>query len=882
MKTPKIRSLPGTLLIIIISIISSTGALTPLYARDISVVVEDTDLNLPLEGAVILSWDGQEYTCGPDGNAVIPVPDNRQAVIHAAYPGYENGRLVIPAGTADNQIFVLGLRLSAFMEHQELVVEAQRPGAHETRTGRSVGIAGAALAQTAEIGIVEDVMTSIKLLPGVGYSGMFNALPSIRGGEPGDLTAVFDGFYIARPYHWGGGVSIFDPRMVKSARLSHGVFSARYGHTISGLLEITARKPSAEEVEAELGVSTSAANLNLSYPLGRGGKGGKEGKGGIMLMGKTTYWDPFIEFAKLFVEEVNYVRVAPYIRSAALSANYRFAPDIEASAHGFIGADGVGASFENSYEEPGKLKGNRDMRFDWSNSIGFFIAGVTLNPSPSTALSGTVGIGFNNAAVAGSMQDAIQVWYSDEFKERIRGRWPSLAPLIQEDYYKLDQILHIEDDEGVANAQGGAALDWDFGKGFIFAFGAQELYSRFTSAANVEANVERRYGAVKDYITLPPHLAGVIPDDIYLHYPFYYTIDVSNQIFNTSLYAAAEYASADKRFGAELGLRLDHIYFAGRDFSIQTYPAVNPRLNLDFNLLEGRGMLESLSATVGTGLFSSINDTVSYIESRYGIEDFDLKQNRSWTSVAGVKLDFLGGFSFNFEAYFKYVFDRAYMYGNLEPGRSDAAQFKFDGQGLIGGFDCMLQKSESRFWDGWISYSFNYARYRNPQGDPASGTGQDWYYPQFHRFHNLNLILNIKPVPRLAVTTRLGLASGRPKPAVGAIESYPVLVFDPYNPANPANGAIIEKWKRPSSYSDSERTTWSVPLDIKVSWFFFNPKGKTQGELYVAVENLASLVYKAQANTTFNAYTGKEDTGSDAAAYEIPLPLPSIGFKWTY
>ncbi|MDR2494482.1 MAG: TonB-dependent receptor plug domain-containing protein [Spirochaetaceae bacterium] len=853
------------------------AARIPLYPQEVVVAVEDTDLNLPLEGAVIRSWDGEEYTCDAEGKAVIPVPADRQVVIHAAYPGYENGRLVIAPGASGP--LVLGLRLSSFMEHQELVIEARRTGESETRTGRSVGIADRALSQTAEIGIVEDVMTSIKLLPGVGYSGMFNALPSIRGGEPGDLTAVFDGFYISSPYHWGGGVSIFDPRMVKSARLSHGVFSARYGHTISGLLEITARSPSSEEMEAELGVSSSAANLNISYPLG---PLGKKNKGGIMLMGKTTYWDPFIEFAKLFVEEVNYVKVAPYIRSAALSAHYRFTADLEASAHGFIGTDGVGALFENRYEEPGKLKGETNLKFDWNNSIGFLIAGFTLNPAPQMALKATAGIGFHNAAVAGYMKDRIQVWYSDEFKERIRDRWPALIPMIRDDYYNLDQTLHIEDTEGVANVQAGADFDWDYGKGLLFAFGVQELYSRFTSSAAIEANLERQYGSVKDYFTLPPPLAGSIPDDVYLHYPFYYTIDVANQIFNSSLYAAAEYTSADRRFGAELGLRLDHIYFVGRDFSIQTYPAVNPRLNLDFTVLEDRGIIESLSATVGTGLFSSINDTISYIESRYGIADFDLRQNRSWTSVLGAKIDIAGGFSFNIETYFKYVFDRAYMYGNLEPGRDDVAQFRFDGQGVIAGFDLMLQKFESRYWDGWLSYSFNYARYRNPQGDPSSSVGRDWYYPSFHRFHNLNLILTVKPVSRVAVTTRFGLASGRPKPAVGAIESYPVLLFDPYDPSNPSNGTIIEKWKRSSSYSDSERTTWSIPLDLKVSLFFFNPKGKSQGELYVAIENLTSLVYKAQANTSFNAYTGKEETGSDAAAYEIPLPLPSVGFKWTY
>jgi hypothetical protein len=250
--------------------------------------------------------------------------------------------------------------------------------------------------------------------------------------------------------------------------------------------------------------------------------------------------------------------------------------------------------------------------------------------------------------------------------------------------------------------------------------------------------------------------------------------------------------------------------------------------------------------------------------------------------VVGAKFDFSGGYSFNIEAYYKQVFDRAYSVTlrDLDNGTSDV-DFLFDGEGRIWGFDLMLQKLESRYWSGWISYSFNSARYRNPQA--LTTTGKDvkeqgiWFYPQFHRFHNLNLIVNIKPTKRFNIMTRLGFASGRKKQVVGGITFYPVLAID-----SKGNTTIIEKYKRESYYSDDERTTWSIPLDLKFSLLFFNRTGKVHGELYVAIENLASLFYKAKANTSFNAYTGQEDRGSDAGVYEIPLPMPSLGLKWTY
>jgi hypothetical protein len=280
-----------------------------------------------------------------------------------------------------------------------------------------------------------------------------------------------------------------------------------------------------------------------------------------------------------------------------------------------------------------------------------------------------------------------------------------------------------------------------------------------------------------------------------------------------------------------------------------------------------------------------MNDAVASISVDSGIDDFTLKPNRSWTSVAGIKLDFSGGWTFNLEGYFKYVYDRAYQYTLTEPGKPSTTVYRFNGDGIAGGFDLMLQKFHSRYWDGWLSYTFTWAKYHEPES-PArelDGAGKTvleespWYYPSFHRFHNLNLVLNFKPASGVNIYTRLGLASGRPKPKVGEITRYDVFLVD-----SSSSWQRIDKYKRDADYDDGSRTTWSIPLDLKVSWFRFNPRNKVRTEVYLAAENLLSLFYVAQGNTSFNQYTGKEDTGSDSANYEMPIPMVSFGMKWSY
>jgi hypothetical protein len=290
---------------------------------------------------------------------------------------------------------------------------------------------------------------------------------------------------------------------------------------------------------------------------------------------------------------------------------------------------------------------------------------------------------------------------------------------------------------------------------------------------------------------------------------------------------------------------------------------VNPRLNLDFGILKDRGGIDSLSVTVGTGLFSSMNEVASSIDISHNIADFDLKPNRSWTSIAGLKIDFAEKLSFNIEAYYKYVFDRAYTAsmvhrkGETEAGLRET-NYYFNGEGRIFGFDFLLQKLESRFLDGWLAYSFTWAQYRNPDTIPDSvpadvdedkfpKTGNDWYYPSFHRYHNINLVLNFKPSQSFHIATRFGFATGTPERG-----------------------------------DNNKRIGFSWPVDVKFSFFRFNPRGKVNTEIYLGIENLQALAYDAIWIARANGYTGEEEPSEYKPVYDLPVPMASFGFKWRY
>ena len=697
------------------------------YARDVIIIVEDDELELPLEGAVVSLRSGEQFSCDEDGIARIVLPDNRQTIVQITYPGYETQRMTIPAGTGSGEIprLRVNLRLGGVMTGRELVVEAQRPDTSETRTGRSVAVSERELTRTAEIGIVEDVMSSVKLLPGVGNVGMFGAFPSIRGGDPGDLTAVFDGFYLERPFHWAGAFSIFDPKMVSSARLSHGVFSSRYGHTSSGLLEINSKSPSPTETEMEVGIGTSAASLNLSFPF--------NGRGGILLMGKVTYWDTLVLAAKGLskvvdnenLDMINYVTKSPYIRSTALSANYRFTPETEWRLNGFFGSDGVAADIENLYTGEEDIDGSMNASSVYDNYQGFLITGFTTSPKPTIAVKFTGGVGFNRTVTDNEMNNDVTVKYNDDFLNKLG---EPIKSNLGETYDAPDLNVGASLEHTIFNAQARADVDWELGKGFIVAFGVQEFYSLWKQKQDVDISMEmpltgedglNDFGKILKGImerSDPTYVSIFDQPNLSLILPSGYRSDILNHGLTSSIYGLVEYIHPGQRFGAELGLRIDHLYFKGKDFSANTKPAFNPRLNFDFNILKNKGILDTFDISIGTGLFSSVNTLTSFFDGSDGFGD-ELKFNRAWTSVIGFKTDLAQKYSFNIEGYYKYIFDRSYITAtikppNLEPpldpsiftdlSRSIEPAIHFDGRGHVGGFDLQLQRMESRYWDGWI------------------------------------------------------------------------------------------------------------------------------------------------------------------------------------
>jgi hypothetical protein len=814
-----------------------------LFSRELVIQVEDADFEVPLAGARA-QWPSGGAQCGEDGRAALSLPDGAEITVVITYPAYKTARFPIPR---QGNFFIIRLSSESgtVRENEEFLFEASRLDDGRGESAPGITLPEREFIIASEIGIVEDVMNSIKLLPGVGYAGMFNAMPSIRGGDPGDLQAVLDGFYIDNPYHWGGGFSIFDPKMVQRATLSHGVFSARFGHTVSGILDVSSKRASNKYAELEIGLSTSAFNFSAALPLGEADALGAR-KGGAAFFGKLTYWDGFVWTAQGLahfapaLSAVNAVSTAPYIRSFGFSANYRFTPSFEALANGYVGSDGVGVTYENE-DATAQLLGDphSSLKYSWSNVVSFLSAGLLYNPLNTALVKATFGAGYNAAEYIYKLRRSFYSYndYGD--------KW-----LVES---KTNDLVYMP----VVQAQARVEADWLWNEAFLFSAGIEEAYRGWGAVYenNLVRDMPMPNGTYKQIDLYPP--------------------DVQNKGFFSSGWGIVEWKPPQKKYRVEAGLRVDHLLFSARDFTTSELPALNPRINASYRLLSDTAHIDSLTLSAGTGLFSSISPALTIIDGNMGVDDW--RETRAWTSVLGVKTEFAAGWTLNVEAYYKHIYNRAYS-DIVQIGQYVGEKYFFDGFGHAAGVDIMLQKFRGERYNGWLSYSFNITRYNNPQSAYAFGgvlfqDGENkWYYPVFHRSHILNLVMNFRFRKKFNLYTRAGFASGIPD-FDRKISSYILIT---------SGGNYIHKWRESKYYTDAKRTPFTVPLDLKLSYSFYKPDGKASGEFYIAVENTLVLLLPKRENQSLNPYTGKYEPGSDNPLYELPIPMVSFGFKWSY
>lgn len=833
---------------------------TGLYSTDLSILVVDRDLDIALEGVLITEVNtGVTGYTDPDGRAVLRLDDSlKRAIIIAELIGYEDRKLIVRDFTVE---LVIKMLMQGVLEGEELVVEEEAIGETDEEVGVSTVVEEEVIESVSKIGIIEDAMSAVKILPGVTYSGEFGNFLSVRGGDPAGLTVLLDGFVVKYPYHWGGMYSIFNPNIIESIKFSPGIFSSKYGQAMSGIMEVNTVTPN-EGFRVEAISSTSTLDLFLQLPLG------ENNTAGVFSGCRLTNYDFILYIVESSAEAAENETIldmteaisrAPYIYDFYFKTFYRPTQGLEWYLNGFWGNDGVGSTIDNSDVDTSETIVT-DFDFHYFNTDIFASTGLKILPSDVLFIHILAGYEYWISETNAEIKEHGTQFYSDAFVEE----YGSLIPPGEESF-TIETTSEFDTSIVKHGIQGRGDFDLTLHEDYLLQWGLGLYLDMTNNIFNGE-------------------LWGISWEEgIPVYEKVKYETNVEDSfILDSFLYLNLNAHIIPGVLGLDLGARLDHSYFIGEEgYTLNTYPVPCPRLNLTFAPDLKGSFFKKNTFSIGAGLFSKNPFTSGNFAQSLDLDDFDIIMPKTLMSVIGWETEMPAGFRFKIEGYYKYIFDL--FYANYAPD-PETGNYHYiirnDGFGHAAGFDLLLNRKISRFFDGLFSYTFVYARYKYPETDgldPDTSQRGIWFYPYYHRFHSLNLLLNFKPTNSMTITTKMSFATGAPKWEYGE-----KLMFPAYIDNQDGTTTVAEMYTRNRYYSDTLRSNFSLPLDIKCAFHNYFKNSKIQWEFYFAVENILSPLWAEilpSDNIDHSKWSGEEQT---APSPSFAIPVPSLGFRISY
>ncbi len=835
------------------------------FAKEVLVRIIDKNLEIPLEGVKIQVRDNKVFNyTDAKGYAKIKVDDkDKNVVLTFSLTGYNATRYLLKDTESD---IVIKMTMEDVIEGKELVVEREKIGEKDEELGISTVVDQNQLNSTAKIGQIEDVMSTIKMLPGVSFSGNYNAQLSVRGGNPDELTCLYDGFLILFPYHWGGAYSIFNPNAVDSVKFSPGIFNVKNGQAISALLEVNSIYPD-KGFKIDTTIATNTVEILAQVPLGKTSGlfvGGRFLSSSLALL----VYNALLNASPELQQGISFP-IAPYLGDGYLKWYWKPNERFEWFADGLFACDGIDFNYNSAFDPKSKspIKSLVDFFYYNYDAVGF--TGFKILPTDKIFINFVAGYEYYDNGFRAKTVDSGKKKYSDDFVDYINDMYfPGM--LQYGDRFTIDDLTsRYTMDTAVHSIQSKLDVDFTLTDKVTLSVGTGASYdfTFFSGNGNVYSLQGNEYKRIK--FDVNQENKQDLKSFIYLNFVFNILPDTLK---------------------IDTGCRLDHVIYyildQGETFNydtyhMTTYPVPQPRFNLTYSPVRNLAWLDKLSFSAGVGLFSKIPTSETQLTKELGLKDFQILMPEALSTVLGTEWDFPLGFRFKLEGYYKYYFNDFYV-----NTKTSSAGMKYyvhsDGIGHVAGFDLMLERRISRYIDGWVSYSFIFAGYKNPQADGLDTNSMSvsdprgiWYYPGYQRFHTLNIVLNIRPLSWFTITTSFTFATGTPKADYTGKVMFPAILED---------GTIVEMYHRNTVYSPVLRTNVSFPWNLKFTFNTYLGKSKVRFEAYIAVEDIFAPIEAycmPYDNIKTNMYTGK-DQRSPSGSYAMPFPQPSAGITFSF
>ena len=228
-------------------------------------VVESGTLEvLPLANVINMAT-GNGVSTNTEGHFALFYTPGDSLGLKVTYVGYQSKTLTFGPTEIPPSITITLEPLSAQLK--EVVISADANKFINSDRGISqISLSPKQIALLPSIGET-DIFRSLQLLPGVSGTNENSSGLFIRGGTPDQNLVLLDGMTIYRVDHFFGFFSAFNANAIKDVQLYKGAFPAKYGARIGGVVDLTGRTGSFDQVNGSAGINLLSANASVEVPL---------------------------------------------------------------------------------------------------------------------------------------------------------------------------------------------------------------------------------------------------------------------------------------------------------------------------------------------------------------------------------------------------------------------------------------------------------------------------------------------------------------------------------------------------------------------------------------------------------------------------------------
>jgi CarboxypepD_reg-like domain len=229
--------------------------------------VTDQQTNQPLINAnIIVDSTGEGVTTNRAGYYNIQLKTGKYKLVFS-YVGYESQtkEINLPSKQKSYELNI-SLLLTAIKQGQVNIIGNKYPNSTVVREVEGENIRKMPT-------IFNDVLRSVKILPGVVSNDELSTGYNVRGGNYDQNLIYLNGYEIYRPFLVREGLeesqSILNPDLVKDIKFFGGAFPATLGDKLSSALEVEYKVPDQSQLEVNLGADLLHAGISGSKKFER-------------------------------------------------------------------------------------------------------------------------------------------------------------------------------------------------------------------------------------------------------------------------------------------------------------------------------------------------------------------------------------------------------------------------------------------------------------------------------------------------------------------------------------------------------------------------------------------------------------------------------------